>query len=507
MKRILKPTVCRIVVLAISVLLQIGVYVALFLFFRDYGIWFELFCKFLSAIAVMRIVLKDSCPEYKIAWIIPVIAFPVFGGILFLIFGRKPLSKRERRRISAITEQLNQCGTHITSSLDRLELVSRTAAFQARYLEHQAYAPVFDGTQAAYFPVGEEMWQAMLKDLQAAEKSIFMEYFIIGEGEMWSSILSILEEKAARGVDVRLMYDDLGCLSLLPYDFAKRMERKGIRCCPFNRSRHIFNSRFNHRDHRKICVIDGEIGYTGGINLADEYINRASRFGHWKDTAVRLEGPGVFGLTALFLTSWDYFYGSSTEFSKFLPSRTVPSSGFVQPFGTSPDHPDSVGESMYINLFHKARDYIYITTPYLIIDSTMIKALTLAARSGIDVRIITPGIPDKKIVYFLTRSYYRILLESGVKIYEYTPGFIHAKSAVCDDSTAVVGTINLDYRSLYLHSECGVWMYGTDCVADVKKDFLDAQEKCREIAPESVQRTSALKRMILAFLRIFAPLF
>lgn len=505
MKRIFSTVWFRIFALVITVFLQIGIYVALFLFFSDYGTWFFLFCTLLSAIAVMRIVLKDGCPEYKIAWIIPIMLFPIFGGGLYLIFGHKVLSKRERRRISSISERL-KAESPGESSLNALESVSRTAAFQARYLEKHANATLYDGTGVKYFSVGEEMFESLLYDLKSAKKFIFLEYFIISEGEMWSSILSVLEQKAKEGVDIRLMYDDLGCIFLLPGNFPQKMEQKGIRCCPFNRFRHIFNSRFNNRDHRKICVIDGNIGYTGGINLSDEYINRGSKHGHWKDTAVRIHGKAVFGLTEMFLSVWEFYRGVSTDFSQYKPTETDSAKGFVQPFGSSPATAETVGENMYVNFLNKARNYVYITTPYLIVDSNMVNALTLAAKSGIDVRLITPGIPDKKVVYFLTRSYYRVLLEAGVKIFEYTPGFIHAKSAVSDDSTAVIGTINLDYRSLYLHHECAVWLYGSDCVKDIRDDFLATQEKCRQVTVSSIKKMSALQRMWLAFLRIFAPL-
>lgn len=505
MKRMFSTVWFRIVALVVTVFLQIGIYVALFSFFSDYGTWFFLFCTVLSAAAVMRIVLKDGCPEYKIAWIIPIMLFPIFGGGLYLIFGHKILSKRERRRISSISGRL-KAGSTVESSLDTLESVSRTAAFQARYLENYANATLYDGTDVQYFSVGEEMFESLLLDLKSAKHFIFLEYFIISEGKMWSSILSVLEQKVKEGVDVRLMYDDLGCVFLLPGDFPQQMERKGIQCCPFNRFRHIFNSRFNNRDHRKICVIDGNIGYTGGINLSDEYINHVKKHGHWKDTAIRLHGKGVFGLTKMFLSVWEFYRGVTTDFLQYKPTEPVSAKGFVQPFGSSPDSPETVGENMYINFFNKARNYVYITTPYLIIDNNMINALCIAAKSGVDVRLVTPGIPDKKIVYFLTRSYYRVLLESNVKIYEYTPGFIHAKSAVSDDSTAVVGTINLDYRSLYLHQECAVWMHGTDCVKDVRDDFLKTQEKSREVTVDSIKKMSPWQRMFLSFLRIFAPL-
>ncbi len=506
MKRIFGTVWFRIVALVLSVCLQLSVYICLFLFFSDYGVLFTFICNLISAFAVLYIVRRDTCPEYKIAWIIPIMVFPIFGGALYLIFGHSILSKREIQRISSILQRYGEEARIVNSMLPMLEKESRTAAFQSRYLEQQAFAPCFGNTQVRYFSLGEEMFESLLKDLQEAKKFIFLEYFIIGEGKMWSSILEILEKKVKDGVEVRLMYDDLGCLFLLPGDFCSKMEKKGIKCCSFNRFRHIFNSRFNNRDHRKICVIDGNVGYTGGINLSDEYINHVKKHGHWKDTAVRLCGDAVRGLTGMFLAVWDFSRGEESDFSAFLPTQSPHVSGFVQPFFTTPGTVEPIGENMYLNFISKARRYVYITTPYLIIDSKMISALTLAARSGIDVRIITPGIPDKKIVFFLTRSYYRVLLDAGVRIFEYTPGFLHSKSAVSDDSTAVVGTINLDYRSLYLHLECAAWMYGTSCIPDIRDDFLKIQGKSKEITTGSIRKMSIWKRMFLGFLRIFAPL-
>lgn len=506
MKKIFSSVWFRIAATAFSVVLQILLYILLFLRFYEYGKWFLLASTVISWVAIVKIILKDAVPEYKIAWIVPILVFPVFGGALFLIFGHSVLNKREKKKVSAIVSSYRNPGYADLSRLSRLEEIDPEAASQSRYLERFGASPCVDSTAVRYFPLGEEMFAAMLDDLNRAEKFIFLEYFIIAEGEMWSAIRSVLERKVAEGVEVRLMYDDLGCVFRLPANFAAQMEAKGIRCCAVNRFRHIFNSRFNNRDHRKICIVDGTVGYTGGINLADEYINRIEKHGHWKDTAVRLEGRGVAGLTAMFLAFWDFFYHSKTDPDEYLRALPAEGSGFVQPFSSIPGDGGNVGVNAYMNLVRRAKNYIYITTPYLIVDNTMISTLTLAARSGVDVRIITPGIPDKKTVFFLTRSYYRVLLNAGVRIFEYEPGFIHAKSVVSDDTTALVGTINLDYRSLYLHMESAVWMYGTDAVCDIKRDFLETQAVCREITPDSLEHMSPLRRMWLAFLRIFAPL-
>ena len=505
MRKIFGSVWFRIAALVLSVLLQLGVYVCLFLFFSEYGVWFTVICFLLSLIAIGHVLLKNIIAEYKLAWVVPILLFPIFGGVLYLFFGHSVLNKRERRRLSVLLNRREDAPKD-SSVMEDLRNRNPVAAQQAQYLEQLSHSRLTDRTQVTYYPVGEAMLESLLGDLRRAKRFIFMEYFILSDGEMWRSILSVLEEKARSGVDVRIMYDDLGSLFVLPSDFAATMAEKGIKTCPFNRFRHIFNSRFNNRDHRKICVVDGNVGYTGGINIADEYINRKSPYGHWKDTAVRLYGRGVAELTSMFLAAWDYFGNTNSTLADYLPTETASASGFVLPFSSMPASHETCGKGAYLNMINKARDYVYITTPYLVIDGSMITALTSAAKAGVDVRIITPGIPDKKIVYFLTRSYYKSLLDAGVRIFEYTPGFIHAKNSVSDDSTAMVGTVNLDYRSLYLHFECAVWMHETDCVADIKRDFLETQEKCREITFDQISKIFVGRRASLAFLRLFAPL-
>ena len=329
---------------------------------------------------------------------------------------------------------------------------------------------------------------------------------------MWQTILNILEKKAKEGVDVRLIYDGFGCLTTLPYKYDQEMRRRGIKCEVFNRFRPILNIIQNNRDHRKICVIDGWTGFTGGINLADEYINQRKRFGHWKDTAVMLKGEGVWNMTAMFLYMWGIVTKTDTslDFGNYVPHRwhpnDFPGSGYVQPFCDSPLDDEIVGENVYLNIINRAKNYVYICTPYLIIDNEMMTALCLAAKSGVDVRIMTPGIPDKKMVFLLTQSYYKQLLEAGVKIYEYQPGFLHAKSFVCDDKVGVVGTINLDYRSLYLHFEDGVWMYKNDVILDIRDDFTETLEYCDPIDLAFCQKRNIVVRAIQNVLRVFAPL-
>ena len=342
---------------------------------------------------------------------------------------------------------------------------------QSTYISKTAGYPVYKNTAVRYFPLGEDNFAKLVEELNNANHFIFMEYFIIKQGEMWDTILEIMERKAKEGVDVRLIYDDFGCSMWIPSRFIKDMKEKGIKVAAFNPIGPVFNLRQNNRDHRKITVIDGYVGFTGGINLADEYINKKSRFGHWK-------------------------YQDMAFFSD----------GYIQPYGDTPVDNEIVGENIYLNMINKAKHYVYITTPYLIIDNEMVTALTLAAKSGIDVRIITPGIPDKKLVYLVTQSYYYQLIEAGVRIFQYTPGFIHAKTVVVDDKVATVGTINFDYRSLYLHFECGVWMFNCSSIYEIKEDYMDTLAKCDEVTKEKIRETSRLKLFGQSLLRLVAPL-
>ena len=394
----------------------------------------------------------------------------------------------------------------------KLEALDPSASNQSRYISDVSRFPVHENTTAEYFQVGDDMFPVLVRELKQAKKYIFIEYFIINDGVMWQTILNILEKKAAEGVDVRLIYDGFGCLTTLPHKYYEELQKKGIKCQVFNPFRPILNIIQNNRDHRKLCIIDGWVGFTGGINLADEYINQKERFGHWKDTAVMLKGEAVWNMTVMFLHMWAVIGRSeeSIDYEAYFPHRyhegEFESDGFVQPFCDTPLDEEVVGEDVYLNIINKAKKYVYICTPYLIIDNEMMTALCLAAKSGVDVRIMTPGIPDKKLVFILTQSYYRHLLEAGVKIYEYQPGFLHAKSFVSDDEIGVVGTINLDYRSLYLHFEDGVWIYRNRVIQDIKDDFIQTMEYCRQIEPEFCLNRNIGLRIMQNIFRAFAPL-
>ncbi len=499
------PAFFRILSLAVLAAAQIASLVLAFHFFRHYFAYFYAVSQGVSVLVVLYIVRQDVNPSYKIPWIILCLVFPIWGGPFYLMFGRIHFTRVERRRSQEIRESYLAATQDCPDVLEHLPPVLRP---QAQYLYTHAATPVCGNTQVTFFPLGEEMWTEMLRQLHRAEKFIFLEYFIISPGKMWDAILEILVEKSNAGVDVRVIYDDIGCLGRLPSHYAHTLEKAGISCMVFNPFTNLFSSRFNNRDHRKLCIIDGNVGFTGGINLADEYINHKSRLGHWKDTAVMLSGHGVWNLTAMFLTLWDFERRSREDLTLFLPSKSNPAPGFVQPFTDSPVDHEHVGEGVYQNMINRAQNYVYITTPYLIVDNEIISSLTHAAKSGVDVRIMTPGIPDKKVVHFLTRSYYDVLLRAGVRIFEYTPGFLHAKEILSDDLCAMVGTINLDYRSFCHHYECGVWMCQVPAIQDIKKDYLATLNKCREVTLEDCRRHHLGRfPLIVAILRLFSPLF
>ena len=394
------------------------------------------------------------------------------------------------------------------------ELISNYPDFrtQAHYLQEYAGFPVYCNTRQEYLPSGEAFHEKVLEEIEKAEKYIFLEFFILKEGVMLDSILKILEEKAAQGLDIRIMYDDMGCFFTLPPDFPLRLKNKGIKTYVFNRFRPIISSLQNNRDHRKIISIDGKVAFTGGLNLADEYINVVERFGHWKDSAIMIEGDAAWSLTLIFLQMWNLGFKEKDIYASFYPRKnrdkepedTVSGSGYVQPYADSPIDSENVGEHVYIQIINHAKNYVYINTPYLIVDDNLLSALTLAAKSGVDVRIITPHRWDKWIVEITSRSYYRRLIQAGVKVYEYTSGFNHGKTFVSDDRTATVGTTNLDFRSLYLHFECGVLIYSSETVAAIKEDFLSTLPLSKEITLRDCAR-NVFQRIIPDILRVFAP--
>ncbi len=474
-------------------ILQVGEYFSLI-----YGI-----INILGIIVLLYLFNDTNHPSAHLPWVLILIIFPFFGVIFYLFCKSSWTHKLYANYIIKMRPQMDQDQTVI----DKMDANMQN---QSKYISEFSGYPCYENTVSQYFELGESFFDKLIEELNKAEHYIFMEYFIVEEGAMWEKILNILEEKVKQGVEVRFMYDDWGCGFKLPYKYDHLLRSKGIKTCVFNPFRPLLSVIHNNRDHRKICVIDGYRGFTGGINLADEYINVKEKFGHWKDTAIYLYGEAVFNLTEMFLENWCFSIHEEVDFKDYDPHRYHPESfesdGFYQPFGDSPMDNELVGESVYFNMISNAQKYLYITTPYLIIDSELVYALEIAAKKGVDVRIITPGIPDKKIVFQITRSYYEQLMKAGVRIYEYTPGFIHAKNFVADDVLGVIGTINLDYRSLVHHFEDGVWLCKTQTIQAMKEDFLKTLQASKEVTLEEMRKVPFIKRMIILLIRIFGPL-
>jgi cardiolipin synthase len=463
----------------------------------------------LSIIVCIYILNKKEKSAYKMTWIFLILMIPIFGGALYVIFLFQSNPRRLRRYIDQVTQKSKDFFGLPGDSLPALLAEDRDFLPQASYLQKYAGFPVYSRTQTEYLPSGELFFERALAEMEKAEHYIFLEFFIIKPGHMLDSILEILERKARAGLDVRLIYDDLGCFLSLPSDFVKQQESRGIKCMVFNSFKPVLSTLQNNRDHRKLVCIDGKVAFTGGINLGDEYINMVERFGHWKDTAIILRGEAAWSLTLIFLQMWNLEPWRKEDYPALYPWKDNPcaeeSDGFVQPYADSPIDEENVGEHVYIQIINNAKDYVYINTPYLVVDDNLISALTLAAKSGVDVRIVTPHRWDKKIVAIISRSYYRQLISAGVRVYEYTSGFNHSKTFVSDDRIATVGTTNLDYRSLYLHFECGVLLYRSRTVLAVKEDFLATLPLCHEISLANCAR-NVFQRVVPDALRIFAPL-
>lgn len=509
MNRVIRLLFNRVTLVTLAILLQLLTFALIIWKFSSYFVLFDAVFMIVSVLVVIYILNRRSDPAYKIAWIIPIMLFPIFGGIFYLMVGGRGLSLRKKNNMQGITNQLRSSLRQDSETLELLKKESISAYNQAKYIDNYSLCPVYNDTETEFYPSGELFYEHLLEELKKAEKYIFLEFFIIEEGIMWNSILDILAEKARKGVDVRVIYDDVGCVFTLPSDYNQKLQSMNIKCCVFNPFLPVLTFSLNNRDHRKIAVIDGKSAFTGGANLADEYINEREKYGHWRDCAIKLKGEAVMSLTAMFLSMWNFLAKTTEDFSRFKPEILPTGSqcqGFVQPFDDSPLDDENVSEAVYMNLINQAKKYVYIETPYLIADNKMMVALSMAAKRGVDVRILTPHIPDKWYAFAVTQSNYEELIEAGVSIYEYTPGFNHGKTFVVDDEYAVVGTINLDYRSLYLHFECGVWMYGTKCIDQVKQSTLNAYDLSKKVTIEELKKISKIRRIGRTVLKILSPL-
>ena len=491
---------------AVVLLFNIALLMALVLHFRDYTVEYVGVATVLSLVLMQTLVSSRANASVKVTWLVVFAVLPVFGLVLY-VYTQSDLGHRALRdRIHALMEKTGGKLPR-TDAAERLQAENGGAAGLARYLSRCGF-PTYDGCAVTYFASGEEKFAAMLEELEKARDFIFLEYFIVEEGEMWDAVLEVLERKAREGVDVRVMYDGTCEVALVPRGYAHRLEKRGLKAKAFAPLMPFLSTHYNYRDHRKILIIDGHTAFTGGINLADEYINAVDRFGHWKDTAIMVRGEAARSFTLMVLQMW-CMDGRTAEFDRFLSApaeRPEDARGYVIPYGDCPLDDDLIGERVYMDILNRARKYVHICTPYLILDGEMEAALKFAAERGVDVTLILPGTPDKKIPYALAKTHYPSLLDSGVKIYEYVPGFVHAKSFVCDDIEAVVGTINLDYRSLYHHFECAAYLYDVACIGQMEADFRATLKKCRRVTRQTLKKEKWTRRLTGFMLKAFAPL-
>jgi len=499
----------RVFLVAAILIAQISLLVFFISFASQETFYAYIFFHVISLVVVMFLVSNNENPSYKITWIIAIMLLPVAGGFFYILFGNKRLPDR---LLKATSKSIEQTRETMPPNLCEQNLwdYSPALALQCRYVYNMSGYPAWEDHFSEYYTLGEEMFASMLVELKKAERYIFLEYFIVAPGKMWDGIFEILKEKAAQGVEVRVMYDDLGTINTLPRGYDKVIRRAGIKLCVFNPFRPRLNSMLNHRDHRKICVVDGHTAFCGGINIADEYINQYEKFGHWKDTGVLIKGPSVWGFAFMFLQQWQFATRQEIRYDDYraeMPPDLPPSKGFVQVFGDSPLDRANVTQTAYLNILSRATKYVYITTPYLVIDYETESIICAAAESGIDVRVITPCKYDKWYVHVLTQAHYARMISSGVRIYEYSPGFMHGKTYVSDDDVCMVGTCNMDFRSFFLHFECSATFYRSNTVLQVRDDFLECLKVSREITLEESLRVPLRLRALRAFLRLFAPLF
>ena len=507
----------RAILIGLLFLIQIIWFFVIFANIINYSVWINVIFTIISLILILYLIRKNESPAYRMGWISLMAMFPLLGGLLYLLIGNKRPTRRMKRRLNEhrpLFQQELQTLPHQPAQAALAERDLRVASLSHYIYQFESY-PLYRDTQVEYFANGESMMNQLIQDLKAAKSYIFLEFFIVEFGQMFDQIFEVLKEKVGQGVEVRLIYDDFGCIARLPEDFDRQCEAVGIKAIKFNPVHPVISMVYNTRDHRKYIIIDGLLAYTGGLNIADEYINVKQRFGYWKDNMIRLNGPASWSLSHLFLEMWNGFYPEKDmDLALYRPQlleQTNPeeqnlpdSTSFVQPFGDSPLDNEAVGENVYRQLLDMAIESVYIYTPYLIISYEMQTALELAAKRGVDVRIVTPGIPDKPVVYRMTRSFYRPLLEAGVRIYEFTPGFLHAKTFIVDGKVACVGTINLDYRSLYLHFETGTLLYYHPVIEQISEDFFQVLDVSRERVLNDLNQ-SFFGEIVDSLLRLFAP--
>lgn len=461
----------------------------------------------ISFIVALHIVAKNDKAAYKLTWVFLILLFPLFGGLFYLLCKFQSSTKKFSKQLDTVENSSKD----LFFLPKNRNLDKRRKEYEplSKYLEEFSSFPSYSHSESYFLSSGELFFEELLKELKNAEKYIFLEYYIIKEGIMWNQILDVLKEKVRDGVEVRIIYDDMGCFLLLPKDYTTTLTSYGIQCAVFNKFRPFLATIQNNRDHRKLAIIDGKVAFTGGVNLSDEYINAYPKLGHWKDSGIKVRGQAVWSFTLMFLQLWSICKKEDVHYIEYYPSyphkNFCKTDGLIQPYADSPMDKENIGEHVYLQIINRAKEYVYINTPYLIIDDSMTSALKLAAKSGIDVKITVPYQADRKLIHFTTRSYYRDLIKSGVRIYEYKKGFIHSKSFISDDMIATIGTTNLDFRSLYLNFECGCCIYNASCIKDMKDDFVETLNTCKEITLADC-KGNLITRFLQDICRLFAPL-
>ena len=512
LRKLLRLLYSRVFIIALLLIVQLAFVLTTIIVLND-SYWAVALCTTVLSIALVLVLInnQEQNPSTKLAWILVIVLLPIVGATLYLMFGSHYASYKLRKQVLNVVAESEGVLPENQEVMEALEYFDPAVASQSKYLQKTTGMPPFaiNRNDTKYYTSGEDIWPDMLAELRNAQKYIFIESFIVQEGLFWNSILEILTAKATAGVDVRVMFDDLGCINTLPSNYQQKLRSLGIKCTVFNPIKAHLDVGLNNRDHRKICVIDGKTAFTGGVNLADEYINKKVRFGHWKDTAIMLKGDAVQSFTVMFLEMWNVNERKAENFRRYMtPKRKELKRelGYVIPYADSPFDNENVGEEVYFHILNHAKKYVHIMTPYLILDNEMITTLTRVAKSGIDVVIIMPHIPDKWYAFVVAQTYYQELIESGVQIYEYTPGFVHAKVFVSDDDTAVVGTINLDYRSLYLHFECGAFIYNNSEIDRIERDFQQTLGHSHKVTLMEVKNRTMLTKVVGQVLRLVAPL-
>lgn len=510
-KGIISMVFSRFGIVLVLLALQILVLLGIFLKFSQLAPHYYIISAVFYIFMITVIVNSDHDASSKITWLTIMAFLPIFGALLYIYttvdIGHRVLKKK----VTHILKNTKNKITQDKSVIDKAEEICPDVADLNYYLNKSGRFPLYENTDVTYYPIGEKMFQSMLVELDKAKDFIFMEYFIVDDGYMWDNILEVLIKKANEGVDVRVMYDGTCEFALLPRTYPSSLEKLGIHCKVFSPVSPFISTHYNYRDHRKIMVIDGKTAYNGGINMADEYINYTHKYGHFKDVGVMLKGDAVDSFTLMFLQMWSV-NERHCDFSKYLnvgdsfSAGGYFSNGFVMPFGDCPLDEYDVGKSVYMDILNRAKDYVYIMTPYMIMDGELENSLTFSAERGVDVRIILPHISDSFVAQALAKTHYKKLLDAGVKVYEYTPGFVHAKVFVSDDVKSVVGSINMDYRSLYHHFECATYMYGTRCIEDIKSDYKDTLAKCKQVTYESIKNDKWYIKLIGKVLKFVAPL-